>query len=136
MAIAMPNVITDWARAPVDPVTGATLPNQPTITNMPAHAAIIPSTAFHELPSSARKVSYVFNLDPGTDVVTGDVLLAAYDVLTGSPWPHDYPDVTGMAGAENTIWIVRYHQESTPGFTAYRAVYVEKVQLGGPASPW
>lgn len=136
--LAMPNVLSDWSRAPVDPTTAAvtTLPNQPTLTNVPAHAAIIPSTAFHELPSSARKTTYVFNVDAGTDIVTGDVLVAAYDVLTNAPWPHDYPDFPGAPGLENTIWVVRFHLESTPGLASYRALYVEKVQLGGPASPF
>lgn len=134
--LANPNVLSSWARGVPDPATGATLPSAPTLIAVPAHADIIPSQSFHELPSSARKSSYIFLVDPGLDIVTGDQMLGATDIITGADWPNDYPDEPGFPGFGGTIWIVRFHHESAAGPGAYRALYLEKVQISGPASPF
>lgn len=133
--LAVPNVVTSWSRAVYDPTTPSVQPNTVTLANVAAHAAIIPSQSFHELPASARKSSYVFQVDPGTDIVTGDQMASCVD-LYGNPWPNDYPMDPGDPGYGFTIWTVRFHRESTPGPGAYRELFVEKTQIGGPASPF
>lgn len=135
MGAQLRNVLTTWARDAYNAATTVVGPPQVTLSNVPAHAAIIPSTAFHELPASARKVSYVFNVDPGTDIVTGDYLLASVTITGNVAWPLDYPADPSNPGYGNTLWLVRYHQESSPGANAYRSLYVEKIILGGPTSP-
>lgn len=130
------NVITSWSRAVYDPVTGLTKPNQITYANQPAHVDIIPSTSFHELPTSARKSVYLFIIDAGVDIVTGDMLETCVDLLTSKDWPLDYPTDPSQPGFQNTIWMVRFHHESAAGPGAYRALYLEKVQVGGPSSPY
>lgn len=134
--IANPNVLTSWARAVYNPSDGTTLPATTTLTNLPAHADIIPSTSFHELPQNARMSVYMLMIDPGTDVVTGDQLLSATDIVTGDVWPNDYPSDPSQPGFGGTIWTVRFHHESSAGPGAYRALYVAKTQTTGPASPY
>ena len=136
MGVASANCYTDWNRDFYNPTLRTTGPPQPHQSNIITHAAIIPTAYYHELPASARKASYVFQVPSGTDIVTGDYLSAVRRTDTGAPWPDDYPDSPTEPGYGNVVWIVRYHQESTPGPAGYRSLYLEKIQLGGPASPY
>ena len=100
-------------------------------------AHIEPNTAgaYIALPDAAFKADYYVVVDSGTDIATGDYLVAMTMLDGLTAWPGDVPPSTtsGQPGADITIWSVVYMRESAPGFLPARECWIARLTIKGPS---
>lgn len=132
----MPNVRVDVARSRYNATSKTTgAPTNPNLTGVLGNMNPMLATDYAMLstaPEPALRSNWFLMVESGTDIVAGDVVtnITLLDGVT--PWAGS-GIIAGQPGALNVVWWVRYWQESAPGILAYRSIYLERTQVGGPS---
>lgn len=90
-------------------------------------------TLLSQAPEPAMRSNYLLIVPTGTDIITGDCITKIFKLDGVTPWVGAGPLEPGQVGYGNIVWWVRFYAESAPGFLSYRNVYLERLQVGGPA---
>lgn len=134
--ILLPNVLVDVSRSRYMQNTGQTGLPQPNMTSVMGNISSMTMADYALLanaPEPAMRSNYFLIVPSGTDITTGDAITRIMLMDGVTPWNGAGPLAQGQVGYGGTVWWVRFYQESSPGFLAYRALYLERLQTTGPA---
>jgi len=133
MPVLLPNALLTTARGSFNPLTFATNPPTPHLTNVECYIEPTKAPAFRVLPDAALASTYMATVDTGTDIAFGDIIVTITLEDGVTPWPGDYPQGGGAPGSDPTsLWVVVYHLESAPGLFASRMLYLGRYTGQGP----
>lgn len=134
--LLLPNVLVDVSRSRYNSNSGQTGLPQPTLSAITGNISPMTMADYATLssaPEPALRANYFLMVPTGTDIITGDAI-TKITLLDGvTPWSGAGPLTPGQIGYGGVVWWVRFYQESSPGFLAYRCVYLERMQATGPA---
>ncbi len=124
--ILLPNVLLSTARSTYNAASDGTTSGTPYLSGIIAHIEPQGSNQLLVMPLNDMNLQYRCRVDPGTDIVIGD-LVTAITYLDGvTNYPFALPSQFGA-------WITRFAQESAPILLPSRLLVLEYVITGGPA---
>lgn len=134
--ILLPNAVVEVSRSRYiknNANTGLPQPNLTGVRGNLSPMTMSDYTLLSQAPEPAMRANYLLLVPSGTDIITGDCVTNIFELDGVTQWAGAGPMTPGQVGYGNVIWWVRYYSESAPGFLKYRSVYLERVQVGGPA---
>lgn len=124
--LLLPNVLVDTSRSALNAQQG-TMPPQPWLDGVAAHARPTTTGDYHALPAGALESDYIFGFDQGTDVDTGDIFTSVVLRSDGAtPW------ASSTRNTNETLRVV-LADDATAGFLTYRRAFVKRFTGGGPS---
>lgn len=136
MSVLLPNVVVEVSRSRYLKNAGYTSLPQPNVTGIRGNLSPMTMsdyTLLSQAPEPAMRSNFLLICPSGTDIITGDCITKIFKPDGMTPWVGAGPLEPGQLGYGNIVWWVRFYVESAPGFLAYRNVYLERTQVGGPA---
>lgn len=134
--ILLPNVVVEVTRSRYQKNTGITALPQINLTGISGNLSPMTMsdyTMLSQAPEPAMRSNYLLLVPTRTDIITGDAITKIFELDGVTPWAGAGPQEPGQIGYGNVLWWVRFYAESAPRLLPYRSIYLERVQVGGPA---